>query len=207
MGRRHRTPILLLLAVISFIAFVYFARFDRRYSAVEAGAPGARGLRVVLVTLDTLRFDSFRGGDGRSSQMPMMAARAARGAVWDRCFSSTSSTQPTHATLFTGLHPWQHGVSRNGQILDARHRTVAEVFRHAGFHTVAVVGSFPVTRHFGFGKGFDEFDDSLDRGSPGPVFDVDPEEQRHYRLADAVTSAAVARLAGDTARRQFYWVH
>ena len=78
-------------------------------------------------------------------------------------------TQPTHATLFTGKHPWQHGVTRNGQILLEERRTVAEELREAGFATRAVVASFPLAGRFWFHY-FDPHDPRMEirRKSPCP---------------------------------------
>ena len=53
--------------------------------------------------------------------------------------TSTSTTLPTHATMFTGLHPWHHGVTRNAMVLRGGHETLAERLREAGFETAAVV--------------------------------------------------------------------
>lgn len=49
--------------------------------------------RVVLITLDTLRYDSFAEVDGSGST------------IFDRFYTSTASIQPSHASMFTGLHP------------------------------------------------------------------------------------------------------
>ena len=168
----------------------------------------ARPVRVVLVTLDTLRHDALFGSPSRPSVMPKTLARARRGTTFDRFYAATSSTQPTHATLFTGLHPWQHGVSRNGLVLAAEHLTVAEVLREAGFGTSAVVGSFPVTTRLGFGQGFDAFEETLDEGRMDGGWEGVPAVEGHfYRLAPGVTEAALAQLDRSQAGRQFFWFH
>ena len=140
--------------------------------------------------------------------MPLTLARARRGLAFERFFAATSSTQPTHASLFTGLHPWQHGVTRNGMTLAEEHTTVAEALRAAGFTTGAVVGAFPVVRRFGFGQGFDVFDEALTEGQPPPAWEGQADaEERYYRLAERVTRAAIAQLDGGRGARQFHWFH
>src|SRR5262245_30074643 len=69
----------------------------------SCGRPSG-GTRIVLVTLDTLRYDCV---EGPSPSMPRLAAAARRGADFEGAWAATSSTQPTHASLLTGLHPWQ----------------------------------------------------------------------------------------------------
>ena len=62
--------------------------------------------RLVLITVDTLRADSLT-----AKRMPRTFAFAAGGQRFERCYAASSATQPTHASLFTGQHPWEHGVS------------------------------------------------------------------------------------------------
>ena len=89
-----------------------------------------------------------------------------------RHYASSGTTQPTHASLLTGLHPWQHGLTRNGQALGAELRTVAEVFSAGGYRTGAVIASFPLHESFGFGQGFEVFDDDFESkvGRSGRVY-------------------------------------
>jgi arylsulfatase A-like enzyme len=167
-----------------------------------------RGVRVVLVTLDTLRYDAMRGAPDRPSRMPRTLGRADRGLLFDAFYASTSSTQPSHATLFTGLHPWQHGVTRNGQVLHDDYTTVAEVFRGAGYGTHAVVGSFPVSRRFGFAQGFDEFSDEFDEGDVPRVWDGSHDPEERYRRSGArVTDVALAQIERAREPKQFFWFH
>jgi hypothetical protein len=198
--------------VIGFGRQLSYAVFAAAATAAVMTAPSCRsrerGTRVVLVTLDTLRYDTLWGGPGRPSAMPLTLARARRGLAFERFFAATSSTQPTHASLFTGLHPWQHGVTRNGMTLGEEHTTVAEVLRAAGFSTGAVVGAFPVARRFGFGQGFDVFDEELTEGEPPPAWEGQADaEDRYYRLAERVTRAAIAQLDAGRGDKQFYWFH
>ncbi len=180
-----------------------------------------RQVRIVLITLDTLRYDSLAGSAQWPSTMPHLVRWAEEATLFERFFSATASTQPSHASMFTGLHPWQHGVSRNGLRLADEHQTVAETLRAAGFSTAAVVASFPLSRRFGFARGFDRFDDDFDAGklSPGEwlrasrrvaVEGSQPEAQLDdpfYSLADRVTERALGEIAAATGQRQFFWFH
>lgn len=118
--------------------------------------PAPKRVRVVLVTLETLRYDVFAGGALRPA-MPRLLERARHGTRFTHFYAATSTTEPSHATMFTELHPWQHGVVCNGEVLDRRVRTIAEVLREVGFETRAVVASHPLAAEFGFARGFDAF--------------------------------------------------
>jgi arylsulfatase A-like enzyme len=170
---------------------------------------GAReqGQRIVLITLDTLRYDSFSGGDPRPSDMPEMFRFAERALVFPRHYTATSTTQPTHATLLTALHPWQHGVPRNGTVLATEVRTIAERMREAGFRSAAVVAAFPLHRRFGFDQGFDRYDDEFTEIGHGEWLDATVPGGRFYSHADEVTSKALKALDDLEGTQQFYWFH
>lgn len=176
--------------------------------AAACGGPD-RGVRVVLITLDTVRYDAF-AGDQRPSSFPKTAAWARRGTSFTRAYAASNVTQPTHASLFTALYPWEHAVTRNGQVLADGFETVAEVLGASGFRTGAVVASFPLGDRFGFAQGFDVYREvfslELLRGLrtwegveiPGGAF---------YSLADEVIDEALAMLDDFGAQRQFIWIH
>ncbi len=164
-------------------------------------------VRIVLITLDTLRYDSLFPAPGRESDMPHTRALAEGSLVFRRHYSATSTTQPTHASLFTGLHPWQHGVHRNGAVLDAELETLAESMQARGFETAAVVSSFPLHHRFGFDQGFDRFEDHFSEGERRRWSEVEVPGARFYSMADEVTRKALAVLDQARGRKQFFWFH
>ena len=167
-----------------------------------------RPTRLVLITLDTLRYDALFEAPDRPSAMALTLARARGGLSFARFYSATSSTQPSHASLFTGLHPWQHGVSHNGIRLADEHTTVAEVLREAGFSTSAVIGSSPVASRSGFGQGFAAYDDERAERRAAPEGKAQGEiDERFYRLARRVTDLALAQLDRGGSGKQFCWFH
>lgn len=176
--------------------------------ALASGAcsGGEKPTRVVLITLDTLRADRFT-----EATMPLVWARAKRGVVFEQFYASTSSTQPTHATIFTGLEPWQHGVTLNGAVLDEARETLTERFKSEGFATAAIVASFPLERRFGFAQGFDSYFDTFDHqqgtAKSNPHWAGVEVEEDFYSLADSITTRAVAAIDAARAERQFYWFH
>jgi arylsulfatase A-like enzyme len=172
-------------------------------------APPDTRMRLVLVTLDTLRHDAFAASPRSPSSMPRLLARAEGGTRFARFYAASSSTQPTHASLLTGLHPWQHGVTRNGEVLDARFQGVAQILSEAGFETAAIVASYPVAAEFGFGRGFDSYREDFTTGFQGARswegHRLPPEG--FFSRAETVTDRALEALDAATARRQFFWLH
>jgi arylsulfatase A-like enzyme len=140
--------------------------------------------------------------------MPHTLARAAKGRTFERAFAAASCTQPSHASMFTGLHPWEHGVTRNGQALGGTQRTVAESLGEAGFETFAVVASVPVSARFGFGQGFQRFAEPFTQSFGQDAWEgTEVPGGRFYALAETVTDEALRQLDAAQGRRQFLWVH
>lgn len=169
--------------------------------------PDAPSTRIVLITLDTLRHDSFFGGPGREPQMPLLAKWAEGGRVYERCYAATSSTQPTHATLFTGLHPWEHGVPRNGAVLVDDQVTLAERLQDAGFTTAAAVSSFPLHRTFGFAQGFHTYHDEFAETGAEAWNRQRVEGARFWSRAEDVTRVALKQIDEARGAKQFFWFH
>ena len=117
-------------------------------------------------------------------------------------------TLASHATLFTGLQPWEHGVGRNGIALDARYDTVAERLRAAGFTTAAVVASFALDRRFALDQGFDHYDQVFEHMLVRGRWEGEPVEgRRFYGLGGPVVGRVLERLDTLGGRRQLLWLH
>lgn len=173
--------------------------------AAQAERPhAAPAKRIVLITVDTLRADSVFG---ETPAMPRLAARAADATRFTNFWASTSTTQPTHASLFTGLHPWEHGVVRNGVPLGEEHHTVAEWLAAVGWQTDAVVASFPLAKRYGFDQGFETYVDRFTRGEKAEWNGEAVGTTGFYALADEVLASTRDALANTDGRPQFLWLH
>jgi arylsulfatase A-like enzyme len=173
----------------------------------SAPTPEDPGVRVVLITLDTLRMDSFAGLAKRPSLMPLTLERAKRGSVFANHYAVSSTTLPTHASMFTGQYPWEHGVTANGMLFPARHESVAERLAAEGFATAAVVASFPLHGAFGLEQGFGVYHNEFGEGEEvAGEIEVDRDGDLHS-IADVINARADEVLDGMDARKQFLWFH
>jgi hypothetical protein len=111
--------------------------------------------------------------------------------------------------MFTGLHPWEHGVTCNGVVPDERFPTVAERLQEAGFHTAGVAASFPMHSRFGQAQGLASFDERFSQRRTDQFEPTQPGKRgRLYSSsAEDVTQRALAALAALEGERQFLWVH
>jgi arylsulfatase A-like enzyme len=118
---------------------------------------GAHAPTVLLISSDTHRADHLgHAGMGVEVRTPALDALAARGTTFLDAWSSTNVTSPSHATMLTAVHPRDSRIlSNTGRMAEHAH-TLAEVYRAAGYWTLAVVS----VRHLGprgtgLGQGFD----------------------------------------------------
>lgn len=112
---------------------------------------------VLLVTSDTHRADhvgaAHRGVEVRT---PSLDALAARGVLFERCVAPANITNPSHIALMTAVHPRDTRVVNNISPLCGDARTLAEVYRDAGWATIAAISSAHLGHEqSGLGQGFD----------------------------------------------------
>src|SRR5439155_10502116 len=110
------------------------------------------------------------------------------------------TTLPSHANIFSGKYPTDHGVRDNlGFRFPATIETLATLLKARGYRTGAFVSAFPLASRFGLGRGFDVYDDSFVDAQARPAF---VEQER--RGAETV---ALARRWIDRGSPYFCWVH
>lgn len=121
----------------------------------------AKNYNVVLISIDTCRAD-FIGAYGNSAiSTPHLDALAKQGVLFEHFYSTINTTLPSHASLFTGLYPRNHGVARNAMRLGAQNLTLAEFLKSHGYSTAAFVGSFALASVFGLNQGFDVYEEAF----------------------------------------------
>jgi len=117
---------------------------------------------VLLVSIDTLRADrlgcyGYARADGERTS-PRLDAFARDCLLFANARTVAPFTLPSHATLFTGLAPRVHQVTRQGRRLTrGLHPLLAEEFAAAGFATGAFTGGAFVSYEHGFHHGFDRY--------------------------------------------------
>ena len=156
---------------------------------------------VLLVTIDTLRADRVGAYGGPPGLTPAMDGLAAEGATFTEALASVPLTLPSHATILSGLEPTRHGVQDNGTyVFPASHATLATALKARGYATGAFVAAYVLDRRFGLARGFDVYDDAIDRGGEGRnVLESE-------RPCDSVSASAGTWMA--SGRGAFFaWVH
>lgn len=118
---------------------------------------------VVLISMDTTRADRLGAYGHRGAHTPAIDSLARDGFLMRRHLTPVPVTLPSHSSLMTGLFPPSHGARDNGLfVVDQEPSTLAEVLSAAGYHTLAVVGAYPLAKRFGLDQGFEVYDDRLE---------------------------------------------
>jgi arylsulfatase A-like enzyme len=112
---------------------------------------------VLLIVLDCARSDLFDSELARPGAMPVLRALEPEVLTFPGAVSPSSWTIPGHASLFTGLYPWDHGAHyRLGPILTREPETLAEFLRTQGYATAFYSANAYVQASTGLTRGFDE---------------------------------------------------
>ncbi len=157
---------------------------------------------VLLVTIDTWRSDTngFLGGQ-LPSPTPYLDQLAKRGLVADNAVAPVPLTGPSHWSMLTGRWPWMDGVRVNGDPPAPTGDHLVERLQSAGWRTGGFVSAGVLDDRFGFGRGFDHFDDKV---ATVGVQDIDMQR----RSGDATVNAALQWLTDQpTNAPVFAWVH
>ena len=133
---------------------------------------------TILIVLDTVRADRLSVYGFKDQGANHLEAFSKDSLVFDNCIASSSWTYPSHASLFTGLYPVEHGNHDNINEsskpvgmksllpLNEKFITLADVFRDNGYLTTAVISnSILLHKGLNFHKGFDIYDCSPGMGA------------------------------------------
>jgi arylsulfatase A-like enzyme len=84
---------------------------------------------------------------------------ASKGILFTQAVSQAPYTPASHASIFTGLNPFNHGIRQFvGFKINPRAMTLAERLKRDGFQTGGIVGSNALGELYGLHRGFDIYD-------------------------------------------------
>lgn len=183
----------LVIGVIT--AGIFLAGFGYwRYSATQRW-------NVILITLDTTRADHLGCYGYNKVETPTIDAVAKSGVVFERAYTTVPLTLPSHASMLTGLNPYEHTLFANtAGTLPDNIPTLAEALSKNGYSTAAFLSAFVLHQRFGLFRGFDKYDDDVAAPSK-----LEPIGQR--RSADQVTDRALQWLKFRDSKPFFCWIH
>jgi arylsulfatase A-like enzyme len=117
---------------------------------------------VILISLDTLRADRVGAYGHAPAKTPALDVLAASGVMFERAYSPSAWTLPSHASLLYGLYPLSFSPGhpddwRMPDFAGLSIRPLPEILRERGYLTVAFTGGGFMSPAYGFHRGFDEY--------------------------------------------------
>ena len=150
---------------------------------------------IVLISIDTLRADHLPAYGYAGVATPAIDALRRDAILYTNAYAHVPLTLPSHATLLTGLLPFENGVRDNaGFRLASVHPTIASILRARGWATGAAVSSFVLRRDRGLDAGFDLYDDAVSG-------------DRRERAGAETVRALVAWASAERKRPLFLFLH
>jgi hypothetical protein len=116
-----------------------------------------------LVTIDTLRRDHLGYYGYARDTSPFIDRLAKNGLVFKNTAVPLPLTDPSHASILTGLHPLVHGLLNNAESLSAGVETIAETLKKNGYYTIGAVSVYHLSKKYNFSQGFDSYSDRWDQ--------------------------------------------
>jgi arylsulfatase A-like enzyme/Tfp pilus assembly protein PilF len=138
-------------------------------SASCGGSKGGRdigpfpGAPIIVISVDTLRSDHLPAYGYKGVATPAIDALRKDAVLYERAYSHTPLTLPSHVSLLTGQLPGHHGVRDNlGYLFDpAKHPFLPRLLSEAGYATGAAVSAYVLRGESGLARGFDFYDDGV----------------------------------------------
>lgn len=107
---------------------------------------------LLLVVLDCVRAADLAD----TARMPFLASLARHCVRFSGAVTPSPWTLPSHASLFTGRYPWEHGThAKASMVLDRGAPQIASVLGREGFATASFSANFLISPSFGLVEGVD----------------------------------------------------
>jgi arylsulfatase A-like enzyme len=129
----------------------------RALGRLPAAAPGAPN--VLVIVLDAVRARDLSVYGYHRKTTPELERWGKTGVQFDRAFSTSPWTLPSHASMFTGYHPHQMAAGWETP-LETEPLTLAEILRARGYATAGFVANTAYCSwQSGLGQGFLHYED------------------------------------------------
>jgi arylsulfatase A-like enzyme len=110
---------------------------------------------IVLFLIDAARYDRLGFNGYWRAHTPVMDKLAREATVCEHAYSPAPWTLPAMASLFTGLHPFEHGLHFDHRSLGASIPTLPRILSAHGYQTFGASGNPWLTQSADLTAGFD----------------------------------------------------
>ena len=130
----------------------------------EGTEQGLEHPNIIMVSVDTLRADHMGCYGYFRDTTPNLDRFAERAILFEQAYATMATTLPSHASMFTGRYPLEHGILANmvhgGRLFGWKEGMLAfaQVAKDEGYTTAGFVGAAPLKHQTGINLGFDHWD-------------------------------------------------
>ena len=168
---------------------------------VATGCGGESDYNVLVITIDTLRPDRLGCYGYNRPTSPRIDEVAAGSVLFEQVVCSSPQTLPSHASIFTGLHPRTHKSISHESVLPDEVTTLAEILKERGYRTAAFISSHVLDRKYGLNQGFDRY------WQVNEVMRPKQRELAQQRGIDPTTNEVLSWLEENGQSKFFAWIH
>lgn len=153
---------------------------------------------IVLISIDCLRADYSGYTKNPKLEPPCLTGLAEDGYAYDNCIVHAPFTTTSHASMLSGLYPFEHGVRHlRGEQLSSDVRMIQHDLMDVGYETYGLVSCYHMS-HIGLHYGFYEY-----KFNPNIV--ADNYGRGLYSTAESITDMAIEKLAAH--KPMFLFLH
>jgi len=148
---------------------------------------------IVMIAVDTLRADHLSCYGYRHNTSPTIDRLAGEGVLFENYIACGIPTQPAYTTVFTGQHPFEHGIAQHaatGASIPATTPWLPSVLAGHGYMTAAVDNLYD--HQPWFGRGYNTY--------------MNPRTWQHITAED-INASAIPWLRRRTDEKFFLFVH
>lgn len=173
---------LLYISLLIALSVLIINSFIIKNKEIEYKCPDCN---VILISIDTLRADHLGVYGYKKNISPNIDNFAKKAIIFEKSYSQSHVTAPSHMSIMTSLYPSLHGICNfeetsnlcnNG--LDKNITTLAQILKSFNYSTIAFTGGGHVSDLLGFNKGFDIYNnhnfiyDNLELNESYNPFDI-----------------------------------
>lgn len=114
---------------------------------------------VILISIDTLRADRLSCYGYKYRTSPHIDVLADDGVLFEKVYTPSPWTLPSHMSILTSLYPEVHNVQTKDDRLSDGFITLSEILKDNGYYTAAYVDAGFLSAKFGYDQGFDIYVD------------------------------------------------
>ncbi|MBI2841628.1 MAG: sulfatase [Acidobacteria bacterium] len=161
---------------------------------------------VLLITVDTLRADHLGCYGYPLETSPTIDRLAGQSVLFENAYCQIPKTNPSLATIMTGLYPSTHKILQLQLNLPDAYITLAEALHARGYATCGIVGQYNLSKRTGLAQGFESYFDTFPSYEavtrPGGHFDSMAEKR-----AKDLVDLGIGWFRTTQPRNFFLWIH